>query len=208
MKLNIYIIFCVLLWSACSEYELQDTIMVYDSEHKFLPEYSEWGYNSFGAYYDREIFVSNKSITPAKLIFTNDSLTFMLNGIKGKPDTELYYDYYNSFPTMSIAFQLSGYSPESFQDLTILHNTTIDLIDTNNAVYITIDTIRYKAQILSGSFSCKRAQLLYVDTKLNEVILSGEFDFKALVRGIPMTISYGRYDVGVNEGNFYLYDVP
>ena len=43
----------------CSrEYNLEQTIFIYDPEFQDLPIYSEWGYNTFGAYYDREAFIS------------------------------------------------------------------------------------------------------------------------------------------------------
>lgn len=202
----VYILCSVLLLSACNEYALQDTVMVYDSEHPNLPEYSEWGYNTFGAYYDREIFKSNTSIIPAKFIITNNTMTFLLSGQKGTSNYDSYYDNrYENSRDMSIAFTLKGFEPQSFVDLTMLHDTIIDLTDTAHSVKITIDSVEYVAQILSGELNCKRVQMLYVDTELTEAILSGFFDFKALVNNIPITIANGRFDVGVSTHNFYVY---
>jgi len=47
-----------------------------------LPIYSEWGYNTFGAYYDREIFVSNDISVPAKVSVSNNEMSFILDGQK------------------------------------------------------------------------------------------------------------------------------
>lgn len=204
IKQSIYIMFAIVFCISCNEYELQETVMVYDTEHPYLPEYSEWGYNSFGAYFDREIFVSNTSIVPAKVIRTDSATTLLFSGIKGAPDIDLYHDTYKTYPTMSVAFTIPDLKPETYSDIAQLHNTSFDLTDTVYSVTITIDSIKYPAQILSGTFTCKRAQTLYVDTKLSEIILSGTFDFKAIVNATPITLSNGRYDVGIYADNFYV----
>jgi hypothetical protein len=67
------------------------------------------------------------------------------------------------------------------------------------------DTSTYAIEILNGTFQIKRAQHLLVDNKPEEVILSGVFEFQALINGEPVTISTGRFDVGVGEGNFYTF---
>ena len=50
-----------------------------------------------------------------------------------------------------------------------------------------------------------RAQHLLVDEVPQEVILSGVFEFQAMVNGMPVTVSEGRFDVGVDESNFFKY---
>ena len=55
------------LTSCKKENELKKSVFIYDPENIDLPEYSEWGYNTFGAYYDREIFVSTDEAVPAKI---------------------------------------------------------------------------------------------------------------------------------------------
>jgi hypothetical protein len=65
--------------------------------------------------------------------------------------------------------------------------------------------MKYTANILSGELTFKRAQNLLVDEKQVEVILSGYFEFKALIDNEPVTISNGRFDVGISPDNFYNY---
>ncbi|MBN2165234.1 MAG: hypothetical protein JW717_03055 [Marinilabiliaceae bacterium] len=69
--LLVFISILFLLASCTSDYELEESIFVADSEFPELPEYSEWGYNTFGAFYDRKHFVSNNSEVPVKVILTN-----------------------------------------------------------------------------------------------------------------------------------------
>ena len=183
--------------------DLRESNMIFDSEYTDLPAYSEWGYNTFGAYYDREIFISNNLLVPAKVIVSNTETSFILYGQKG---ANQYYDYYSSSYNnndMSLSFKLGGLKPVQYTDLTLLNDTIIDLKDPLNQVIVTIDTNEYLATILTGQLTFKKAQNLQVDKKQVEVILSGYFDCKALINNKPYTISNGRFDVGVSSDNFY-----
>jgi hypothetical protein len=44
-----------------------------------------------------------------------------------------------------------------------------------------------------------------VDEINTEVILSGFFEFHALVENVPVTDSNGRFDVRIDGGNFFRY---
>jgi len=81
----------------------------------------------------------------------------------------------------------------------------LDLTDSKYEIVIKDIENTYTTQIISGQFQITKAQNLLVDKKAEEVILSGKFDFQALVEGLPVTISNGRFDVGVGNGNFYKY---
>jgi len=189
-----------LLFAGCSkENELKKSVMVYDKEFTDLPAYTEWGYNTFGAYYDREVFSWNNEMVPAKVIVSDNEMLFILDGQKG---TSYYYD--NS-EEMTLTLKLGGFVPGKYTDLTILNDTIFDLTNPAYQVIVSIDTTKYKATILSGEFTFKRAQNLLVDKKQVEVILSGYFEFKALINAKPITVSDGRFDVGIGPDNFYMY---
>ena len=195
---NILLLITILGLSACSnETELQRSIFVSDPDFPELPQYSEWGYNTFGAYYDRQAFISNDADVPLKVIHDGASTSFVFTGQLGQT-----YEFNNSF---SIRIIWAGFNPETYDDLMVLHDTTLDLTD---PVYEVIVSNRYEtdtAEILNGSFQFVRAQHLLVDEVPQEVILSGVFEFQAIVNEIPVTVSTGRFDVGVDQSNFFRY---
>jgi hypothetical protein len=195
--LTILTLISALLASCMKENELKKSVFIYDPENIDLPAYSEWGYNTFGAYYDRELFVSNDELVPAKIIVSDTSFSFLLDGQKGS--SGYYYDY----SEMLISFTLSGFMPEHFADLALFNDSIIDLTNSSCHVFVTIDTMKYAADILSGELNFKRVQILQVDKQQVEAILSGYFDFKAIINHKPITISDGRFDVGIGADNFY-----
>lgn len=201
MKTRIFILMAVLfIFAGCSkENELKKSVMIYDEEYTDLPAYSEWGYNTFGAYYDRLVFISNNVSVPAKVIVTNNEMSFLLDG----QDGNLYN--YGDYAEMTMTFKIPGFTPENYYDLLVLNDTVFDLTNPAYEIIVSIDTMNYTADILSGEFYFKRAQNLLVDTKQIEVILSGYFEFKALIDQKPVTVSNGRFDVGIGTDNFYNY---
>ena len=201
MKKQLFILTTlILVFSGCAkENELKKSVYVPDAEFTDLPAYSEWGYNTFGAYFDRDIFVSNNRTVPSKVIVSNDTISFILNGQKGESD------YYHDSKEMTMTFKLSDFSLVQYSDLTIFNDTTLDLKNPLYKVLVTIDTMKFTANILSGELTFKRAQNLKVDKEPVEVILSGTFDFKAIINSKPVTISDGRFDVGISPDNFYNY---
>ncbi len=202
MRTFFFTILCtIFLITGCSkDYELEKSVFINDSQYPDLPEYSEWGYNTFGAYYDRQAFISNNNIVPVKCIVTDSLFSFVLSGQLG---SNSYYS--NEDKSMSFKFQILGFLPEDYTQLIQLNSTTIDLKKPGNRVIITNSSVIDTVTIIEGSLKFKRAQNLIVDTRQVEVILSGYFDFKILINNEPMTISNGRYDVGVGEDNFYSY---
>jgi hypothetical protein len=183
--------------------ELRKSVFIEDSKFPDLPQYSEWGYNTFGAYYDREVFVSNDYEVPAKFIVTNHITSFVLTGQNGA-----YSHYFDSYTIMSMTFNLSDLLPQvsmDWQTLITLNDTIFDLKNSAYQVLITLGTVTDTAKIIEGELTFKRAQNLFVDKNPVEVILSGYFDFKALIKNKPVTISEGRFDVGVSRDNFYNY---
>jgi len=201
--MKILLITCLsllLLLAGCSkEYELTKSVFIQDPEYTDLPAYSEWGYNTFGAYYDRLAFISNNEIVPAKIIVTNNEMSFVLDGQKGSSY------YYAASDEMTLSFKIPGFIPATYTDLTALNDTILNLANPVYQVIVSMDTLKYTATILSGELNFKRAQNLKVDKKEIEVILSGYFEFKALINEKPVTISNGRFDVGISPDNFYTY---
>lgn len=185
------------LTSCMKENELKKSVFIYDPENTDLPAYSEWGYNTFGAYYEREIFVSNDGLVPAKIIVSDTSFSFLLDGQKGSSY------YYSGYSEMLITFTLSGFMPAHYTDLALLNDSVIDLTNPSCYVFVTIDTVKYTADILNGNLNFNRIQILQVDQQQVEAILSGYFDFKAIINNKPVTISDGRFDVGIGPDNFY-----
>lgn len=193
------ILISALLNSCMKDTELKKSVFMYDPENVELPAYSEWGYNTFGAYYDREIFVSNDEFVPAKILVSDTAFSFILDG---QNSTNGYY--YSNDPEMLISFTISGFTPQDYDDLALLNDTVIDLSLPACHVFVSMDTLKYEADILNGELNFKRAQILKVDNQKVETILSGYFDFKAIIKNKPVTVSEGRFDVGIGAHNFYV----
>jgi hypothetical protein len=207
MKEQIFLLaaFFLVVASCKKENDLSRSIFIHDPEFMELPAYSEWGYNTFGAYYDREIFVSNNKAVPVKVMATDSSFTFMLSGQKGETGHYFndYFDYYYYDPTpMKMTFDLPGFFPLTYQDLVNLNDVTFDLKDTLCKVMVSIDNNNYPAVIYSGELKFKSAQNLHVDMNQAEVILSGYFELKASINNEFISISEGRFDLGVSTDNF------
>jgi hypothetical protein len=192
-----------LLSAACSdEAELQKSVFIPDDDFPGLPAYTEWGYNTFGAYYDREIFIYNEYEVPAKVVNTEGITSFILNGTRG---SYYYYGYSDGNNSMSLSFDLIGFLPQSYAELVALNDSVIDLLNPNCRVMVTMDGQKYQEQIIGGTLHFKRVQNLIVDKEQVEVILSGTFEYQALINDVPFSVSLGRFDVAVGKNNFYVY---
>lgn len=194
------IIFLVMLLGACigPDPDLQRSIFIADPEFPELPGYSEWGYNTFGAYYDRQPFISNNVETPVKIIERTGSTSFGFTGQKGP------YAY-GTHDAFSMYFVVPDLQPETYEGLMVLHNSSWDLSDENIQVIVSEGSSQDTLGILNGSLTFSRAQYLIVDKEVQEVILSGRFEFQAIRRGVPITVSNGRFDVGIADHNFFRY---
>lgn len=87
---------------------------------------------------------------------------------------------------------LSGYGTVGF----VLNKT-------NHLLTMKTDSISDTLGIIDGFFHIKRVQNLRVDQVHKNIILSGEFAFKALQNDNPITISDGRFDFALSDYNFY-----
>jgi len=194
MKIKYLFLILIIIISCKKDKNLRDSIFIEDVESPGLPIYSEWGYNTFGAYYDREVFISNDKKVPLKIIVTNDTMTFNFFGQLGN----------TSYNNMTMKFYFTNFLPVNYEDLLQLNDTIIYLNNTNK-ISINIYGSNVNVTLLNGYFKVDKAQLLFVDTKETEVILSGHFEFQALINNEPIAISDGRFDIGVNQSNFFSY---
>jgi len=202
-KLIIYFpITMLLITAACSdETELKKSVFIPDDVYSDLPAYTEWGYNTFGAYYDMIPFISTESGVPAKMINTGGKTSFLLKGHMSQG----YYYYYDYNNETSLIFDFYSFDPQVYTDLISLDNLTVDLTSSTCRVRVLSDTANYDLNILNGEIVFKRAQNLLVDKKMVEVILSGTFEFQALINDEPISVTLGRFDVGIGKDNFYRY---
>jgi hypothetical protein len=202
-------LFAVVLFSGCtkSDYDLEKSIYMPDENYSSLPAYSEWGYNTFGAFYERKIFLYSNNEIPAKVIRTNGQTRFVLKGglVPSGYNDRYYNGYYYFTNVMSLSFELPGFEPDDYTDLANLNGLSYDLSDPELSVTAIIDNDTVDLPVINGTLQFKKAQHLFVDGQAVKVILSGNFGFQALVKGEPVSMSYGRFDVGIDEYEFASY---
>jgi hypothetical protein len=203
MKKLIYssIIIIAIIAGCSKEYELKKSIFIADPDFSELPAYTEWGYNTFGAFYDRQLFLYSEQEIPGKVICTGGTTTFVLKGQKNSYG----YFYWDDANEMSVYFNIPGSQPSNYSDLISLNGTNLDLTKAENKVIIFMDGETIEPQILEGELEFKKSQQLFVDKQQIEVILSGVFSFKALIGGDPVSVSEGRFDIGIGSDNFFKY---
>lgn len=183
----------MLIVAGCSneDYRLNKSVFIEDITNQGLPEYSEWGYNTFGAYIDRVPFVSDMVNLPAKIIVNPDTFNLVLNG-----------KINNSEPA-SLKFRIFGYAPATYSDLVSLNGKSYNLKDNSCLVELTEAGNVMPLKIISGELKFVRAQKLFVDKELVKTILSGTFHIQTFRKNEPITISGGRFDLGFGTDNFY-----
>ena len=186
------ILFFMFLLNSCVGDDMDRTIFIPDESNPTLPAYSEWGYNSFGAIYDRNYFLVSNGITPCKITYQKGMLNFYLIGKIN----------YWSQDDMLLSFSFPFSPVNNYADLVILNNTKIDLSDPLCIVKIEINGNEEIITPINGNLTFKRSQLLKIDGVQNRVILSGVFEIRFLRNERPETISEGRFDMGINN-DFY-----
>ena len=194
-KIIFTIITCVTIISCDREEpQLDRTIFIPDDTNPSLPAYSEWGYNVFGAKYERTYFMANERIIPCKIMYRNDSVYFLMQGVVG-----------DDYPQQKMALTFIFPSEElvDYNDLIMLNKKVIPL-NADCTVKMTVDNNEKTLSITKGELNFKRAQLLSIDDVVNRVILSGTFDFQFLTTSVfPESFSYGRFDLAITENEFY-----
>ena len=187
------LVFFHILFFSCATESLDRTIFIPDEDDKKLPAYTEWGYNSFGAEYERDYFLSSTKIVPCKIMYSNGELQFALQGtIRNNDEFLLLF----IFPFASIS---------DYKDLMQLNNVEIDLSENDCIVKTMKNNFETTLDILDGKLQFRRAQLLIVDEKVNRVILSGVFNLHFMGNIFPESISNGRFYLGITSSVFYAY---
>lgn len=199
MRSILAIAFVVTLIACDNNSELKRSVFIPDPDAQGLPKYTEWGYNTFGAYYNRDIIVSNDYEVPVQIIKYANTTRVQLRGQKGG-------QYWNSGEVFTMTLTINNFHPTTYEDLVSLDKRVIDLSDDNYELAINDGPISHDVELLNGIFEFKRAQRLLVDGQPQEVILSGVFDLQAIIDGEPVSISEGRFDVGVGRYNFFVYE--
>jgi hypothetical protein len=195
IKYFLPVIIIVLQLSSCEkmeDFDLSQTVFIEDPYYPGLPIYSEWGYNTFGAYIDRKPFISTEYDLPVKIIVNTDTLHMIFRGIMGNENVDL-------------KLSIKGFSPKDQYELTELNNTTIDLMESGRMAVLKRGNEETKLNLIEGDIHFSKVQLLYVDEELTRTILSGYFQMKTFLKGEPISISHGRFDFGIGYENFYNY---
>ncbi len=194
MKKYSLFLLVALLVSCDSSSELSDSIYVPDPIFDELPAYTEWGYNTFGANYERSIFIYTNHNIPLKVTVKDDSLSFIF---QGRSELNLGDEY------MALRFTLPDTMVQVYQDLMVFDDSIIDLSTGNLSVALINESGSRYLDIPSGELHFRRAQRVYVDDEEREVILSGTFYLQFLNGSIPLSMSDGRFDCGINALNLY-----
>lgn len=194
MRSLTYLILAAAMLRCSSDTELKKSVFIPDPQSPDLPKYSEWGYNTFGSFYDRDAFVSDDNTVPLKVTTVDGNTSFIFSGHRN-----------SRYDQVSITLVLHKLMPQTYSDLIGLNNTVIDLTLPDYELLITENGTTYQTKIISGSFQFKRAQNLLVDENPEEVILSGTFEFQTILNQVPVSFTDGRFDVGVGNSNFYKY---
>ena len=176
---------------------LSESVHICDDENPKLPAYTEWGYNTFGANYDRSIFVYTEKEVPLKVISENSNLSLLFQGIHG----DNYY--YSEDDYMALKFTFADSPVEAYQDLLVYNDTIIDLERDDVRVEIITHERQDTLIILGGELNFKRSQKIFVDDVEQQIVLSGTFELQFLLNDIPSTMREGRFDLGIKGENFY-----
>lgn len=192
MKKIVFVILVFVTYSCSNnDSELTDSIYVPDSKNPDLPAYTEWGSNTFGANYDRDVFKFSYNKTPFKITDNGTELQLIFEGNYGYQDD------------MTLKFILPSANAKTYDDLLILDKKIFDLTSTEVKVEMTYKGTTEIITILDGELNLKRLQNIYLDNIKHGIILSGTFDFKFIANNIPLKMTNGRFDFVVNNENFY-----
>lgn len=190
---NILFLLLIFIATGCSndESELSDSVYQQDPKNPGLPAYSELGYNTFGANYDRDVFSFSYNKIPLKITENGTELALIFEGNYG----------YKGEMTMKIILPSS--KATTYQDLLIYDKKNIDLAAADVKIELIYNGTTEVITILDGELNFKRAQNIYLDRVKHGIILSGTFNFKFIANKTPLKMSNGRFDILVNNENFY-----
>jgi len=183
----------ILLLTACESYEMEQTIFVPDATDSNLPAYTEWGYNSFGALYERKYFLAANDIVPSKITIQNGIMTLSLSGRVAANNSS-----WSSRENMTLYFSFPiRETIRSYHDLVVLSQKEIDLTAASCEIKMYSNSSLTNIRVLSGHLFFKRVQLLRINEKEDRAILSGTFDLTFLRNEMPEGMTKGRFDLGI-----------
>lgn len=179
------------LFGGCvGDSDLHTTFFIRDKQYPDLPQYSEWGYNTFGAYINNDVFVSGDYSWDPATIMAGDTMILSFYGeirSKLKDTTE-----------MTLSFIFPRNSPRDDQYLLTLEDSVIDLTTSSHMVLIQSGPAKNTVTVSTGELHFTRVQNLLVDNNPVETILSGTFELQGIMNENPVSITLGRFDVGVS----------
>lgn len=196
MKKLIIFLSIFIAFSCESDTDLTESVFVADSENPELPAYTEWGYNTFGAIYERSVFLYNEDEIPLKIIIENNELVFVFQGVEGS--------YYGD--EMTLKFAMPSSNIESYEDLITFNSTVVDLTGDGCSVKMVSNDYTGALDIIDGEIDFVKSQKVLIDDEEKGIILSGTFYIKFILDELPVTMSNGRFDFGVNNAIFYNLD--
>lgn len=201
MKRILYIVFLALTLMGCSrESDLRKSIFIPDPENPDLPAYTEWGYNTFGAYINNDLFLYADNEEPLMITATNSYVEFMFTGYRGEA--------WHEGTKTKLYIQTSKILPTTAEDLASLNGKAVNLADPASAVYISYNGTKTKLTKLNGTIVFDRVQRIIIDKKYTQMILSGHFDLSGEigVGGTSVRITDGRFDSGIREFTNFVYE--
>ena len=192
---KIYFLTMILLLASCATTdEMEQTIFVPDEINSELPAYTEWGYNSFGAMYERTYFLAANDIVPCKITIQNGIMTFSLSGRITNNSS------WNNRENMTLYFSFPiSETIRTYNDLIVLHQKEIDFSDTSCDIKMNRNSSSTNINVLSGKLHFNRVQLLRINEKDDRAILSGTFDLTFLRNELPEALTKGRFDIGISS---------
>lgn len=180
--------------SACSDDALLQHIWIADPDDPFLPAYTEWGYNAFGCYIDGNPFTSANTYGRSIEVESNAAQTTLrLTGAT---------DYFRSTDVNELAISFPLNSERDVEQLLDLQGKIFGLWDEGCTVTLTSTDTRDRKHVNNmkveeGTIEFLRTQVVYVDNRKDNIILSGTFGMSGIVDGKRVRIEDGRFDVTV-----------
>jgi hypothetical protein len=189
MKWMTIVIFMLLISCNIGDPDLNRSIFIRDKQYRDLPQYSEWGYNTFGAYIDEDVFVSGLIYEAASLYRTDTLIRFELPGEKHIQRSDTI--------DMMMTFLFTWHHPADPDFLVALNDSVIDLSAPTCRVLITTHSQESALTVSTGNIHFKKIRKLFIDNESKETIVSGTFEFSGMIDGSPVHVTLGRFDEGV-----------
>ena len=179
-----------LIFMSCKkEMTLGGSYIIPDPANPSLPIYSESGYNTFGAMFD------DNSMTKSQYPY-NSGFVYITT------DTMSVFKM-NFLGMVAIDFKLKDIFPSNYTELLVLDGKTYNFKEPNSSFALYRDGTPVDYQLIDGEIEFHKAQPLRIDEIVSGTVLSGYFSMKFIIDNQPHSIYDGRFDVSVQDHNFY-----